>query len=79
MKRRIVLFGVPVVLAWLSGCEAFHHGLRKEPKEPAMEMTDDSKSSDEESIAPKGMHKSTRLPGAMSDEGAEVESHLGIH
>ena len=35
-------------------------------------------SSDESSSGPKGFLKATRLPGAMSSEGAEIERSLGV-
>jgi hypothetical protein len=79
MKRRIIALGLFLTFGLLSGCEWLHHGLRNKSNEPPLETSDESKSSDDESVAPKGIHRSTRLPGALSSEGAEIEKHLGVY
>jgi len=81
MKRRILKFGLALVCACpaLAGCEWIHHGLRTKADSTAGETGDSTKVEDVKSEAPKGFFKSTRLRGAMSDEGREIESSLGIH
>jgi hypothetical protein len=78
MKRRSVWLGASLVCASLTGCEPLHHGLRSKPSEPALDSADD-KPGEVESAPPKGFFKSSRLPGAWSEEAREVESHLGVH
>jgi hypothetical protein len=76
-------FGLSLALAGacsaLAGCEELRHGLRS--KSAASSAQDEVKPSGVEAIksdSPKGFFKSTRLPGAMSDEGREIEKSLGI-
>jgi hypothetical protein len=75
MKRRVLRLGLLVlsVLSILPGCESLDQYRR--PRSP-----DDVKSDAEESSASdsKGFFKSSRLPGAMSSEGREIEQSLGI-
>jgi hypothetical protein len=80
MKRRTVCLAVTFVCASLVGCEWLQYELRPKSHEKPYELYDDeSHTEKDESIAPKGFHKATRLPGALSDEAREIESHLGIH
>ncbi len=76
-----------VTLSCLSimGCEAGH---RQSVRSKALDdptswsgspIRDRSESNnDEGQSSPKGFLKSTRLPGAMSSEGSEIEQSLGV-
>jgi hypothetical protein len=78
MKRRFVGVSLFLVSGLLTGCEMLHHGLRGKSEEPPLESYEGSDKKDEESVVPEGVHRSKRLRGALSDEGAEIERHLGI-
>lgn len=78
MKRRIVGVSLFLLAGLLSGCEWLHHGLRHKSEEPPLETLDTSEKKDDESVVPEGVHRSRRLRGALSDEGAEIERHLGV-
>ena len=67
------------------GCEAGHRqSVRsKDSKDPTSwsgsPISDRSDSdNDEGQSGPKGFLKSTRLPGALSSEGSEIERSLGV-
>ena len=81
MKRRIFWLGLSLLCASTLGCKLLGEQPQSKSDElserRASEKSDDTDQS--ESVAPKGFFKSTRLPGALSDEGREVENHLGIH
>ena len=82
-----VKMGLLVSIASLAGCQSEHGLLRKaklaqetESKESPTEVeSDSSKILDVRSDKPKPFFKSSRLSGAMSDEGREIERDLGIH
>ena len=80
MKRR--LLELPLALACalpaLAGCEALNRNLRPDPDVTADLKDEPAEHPEVKSEAPKGFFKSTRLSGAMSDEGREVEKSLGI-
>ena len=79
MKRRIL--GIALALAAacsaLTGCELFRHDVRSKSDGGAPD-DETSRIGEVRSEAPKGFFKSSRLPGAMSDEGREIERDLGI-
>ena len=83
MIRR--LLGLAPILACaaavLPGCETFQHGLRPRSQSDATEaMATDTKADEPgEPGATKGFFKSSRLSGAMSSEGRDIERSLGIH
>jgi hypothetical protein len=74
MKHALLWLGVAALctLGALPGCE--HLGNTRDSKA-------DSASDEEEatSHSTKGFFKPTRLPGAMSSEGAEIERSLGVY
>lgn len=89
MKRRVFgLVGLALSLSgvapFLAGCEELHHGLkarsddqaRVEPGEDEEEPKD--KVLDVQSER-KPFFKSTRLSGALSDEGRDIERSLGVN
>jgi hypothetical protein len=81
MKIRTIGLSLALFVASsiLAGCENFHHGLHSK----ANEAKDDSKDSNSvigvEPGSTQPFFKPSRLPGAMSDEGREIEKNLGIH
>jgi hypothetical protein len=79
---RIRTFGLGLALAAacsaLAGCEELRHGLRSKSVASSEDAANGSGVQDVKPDAPKGFFKSTRLPGAMSDEGREIEKSLGI-
>jgi hypothetical protein len=77
MKRRIMGLGLALISAcsFLAGCESLGHGAKSKASE-------DSIADKVDSVKPepsKGFFKPSRLSGAMSSEGREVERDLGIH
>jgi hypothetical protein len=73
VKRRVFRLG-PILLsalAFLPGCEL----LERYRHPPAQ---DEAKPDAEEPSETKGFFKSSRIPGAMSSEGREIEQSLGI-
>jgi hypothetical protein len=84
MKRR--LFGLSLSLLGLipslSGCTEMHHWLRPRSDDqararPGEEEDDKDKVLDVKSEK-KPFFRPSRLPGAMSSEGADIERSLGI-
>jgi hypothetical protein len=73
MKRRVLQLGLIVLsaLSVLPGCESLEHFRRTRSQ-------DDVKADAEEKSESKGFFRSTRVPGAMSSEGREIEQSLGI-
>ena len=79
--------GLLVSITFGAGCQSEHGMLRKakvaqetESKESPTEVeSESSKILDVSSDKPKPFFKSSRLSGAMSDEGREIERDLGIH
>jgi hypothetical protein len=77
MKGRILprVLAIVCAAALLPGCEMLRHNLRPRSDDDTARV-DDAKS--EESIEAKGFFKSSRLSGAMSSEGREIEQSLGV-
>jgi hypothetical protein len=75
VKRRVLRLGLIVlsVLSLLPGCEMLDHYRRPPSPEDAKSDSDDPGVS-----GTKGFFKSSRVPGALSSEGREVEQSLGI-
>jgi hypothetical protein len=73
VKRRGLRLGLIVlsILSFLPGCESLEHYRRPRSQE-------DVKPDDDEPSETKGFFKSSRIPGALSSEGREVEQSLGI-
>ena len=74
-----------VCLLMMSGCGANHKQTvrAKAPDDPTAwsgsPLTDRSESAgDRDAGGGKGFLKSSRLPGSMSSEGAEIEQSLGV-
>lgn len=80
MTRRILGPGLALVCACsvFMGCESLRHETRSKADDTGLEA-EDAKVGEVKSEAPKGFFKSSRLPGAMSDEGRDIERNLGIH
>jgi hypothetical protein len=86
MKRRILGLGLVVVCAGatLAGCETLHPlGLRTRDDPSAARIVAPSEPQGFEAETPESdqelfRRKPSRLRGALSSEGAEVEQHLGI-
>ena len=80
MKRRILELSLALACASpaLAGCETLRHGLRPDPDTTANIEDQPAEHPEVKSEPPKGFFKSTRLSGAMSDEGRDIEKSLGI-
>jgi hypothetical protein len=86
MKQRFLRLGLLLACAVsvLSGCEWIDHNVRPrasddEPRPPEVATDPEvSKSFFSEPEAPKSFFKSSRLSGAMSSEGRDIERSLGI-
>jgi hypothetical protein len=85
MIRRIFRLGLILVCggAVLPGCETLKHETRPNSDSDvphAAESTSESKESGDssESTPTKGFFKSSRLSGAMSSEGRDIERSLGV-
>ena len=67
----------------LAGCDSLHHGVRQkdkdEPAADAKKEPDGSQVYDVQAKTKEPFFKPTRLPGAMSDEGRDIERDFGIH
>jgi outer membrane murein-binding lipoprotein Lpp len=67
----------------LAGCDSLHHGVRQKDKDEsaaeAKKEPDGSEVYDVQSKTKQPFFKPSRLPGAMSDEGRDIENDLGIH
>lgn len=75
MRRTHWLAGLALMAVGASGCETWNRqGLRPKPL-PTVEAPDDEPAGP---AGPKGFFKPTRLSGAMSEEGAEIERSLGV-
>jgi hypothetical protein len=83
MIRRILRLGLILVCGGsaLPGCETLQHTLRPRPERDEPPATESTAGAAEpaESPAPKGFFKSSRLSGAWSNEGREIERDLGVH
>ena len=80
MKRRILELSLALACACpaLAGCESLRHGLRRDPDIVANAVDEPAKHPEVKSEPPKGFFPNTRLSGAMSDEGRDIEKSLGI-
>jgi hypothetical protein len=80
MKRRILELSLALACAFpaLAGCESLRHRLRPDPDVTANIEDEPAEHPEIKSEAPKGFFPNTRLSGAMSDEGRDVEKSLGI-
>ena len=84
MKRRFVrlvlVLGLGCSGMMVSGCETWNGFTRRgSTTEPTPVAVDDGDGAEAKGPSgPKGFFKSTRLPGAMSSEGAEIERSLGV-
>lgn len=84
MNRRILRLGLVVGCAGaiLTGCETPHPlGLRMRDDSQAARLVAPSESQEfgtDVEAGSRGFFKPSRLRGALSSEGAEVEHHLGI-
>ena len=83
MIRRILRLGPILVCAGMAlpGCETLQHNLRPRSEDDAPRAAEAKSDEDESGDPPvsKGFFKSSRLSGAMSSEGREIEQSLGIH
>jgi len=84
MKLRILCLGLMAgcTLGSLSGCETTHPFSRKQNSDTTSVKSpvpvEDG--NEEHAVAgPKGFFKPTRLSGALSSEGADIEHDLGVH
>ena len=81
MKRRILELSLALACACpaLAGCESLRHGSSpRSGRHGERGRTSPAEHPEVKSEAPKGFFKSTRLSGAMSDEGRDIEKSLGI-
>jgi hypothetical protein len=82
MRKTILWLALGCAGLSLVGCESFPK--RKETPATTRSTTapipteGQAESDSAASAGPKGFFKSTRLPGAMSSEGAEIEHSLGV-
>ncbi len=83
MTRRNLALRVALLLGCTTfqGCDLFHNQIRSKTSdaEPEEEESTSSKAAPVESQPTKGFFGATRLPGAMSSEGRDIERNLGIH
>ena len=80
MKRRILELSLALACAFpaLVGCEGLGRNLRPDPDATADATDEPAEHPEIKSEAPKGFFPNTRLSGAMSDEGRDIEKSLGI-
>lgn len=80
MKRPIPELCLALVCALpaLAGCEGLHRNLRPDSDADVIAKESPAEHPEIKSEPPKGFFKSTRLSGAMSDEGRDIEKSLGI-
>jgi hypothetical protein len=86
MNRRIFGFGVSMLslLPFLSGCTEMRPWLRPRSDDPSrIRPTEDENENGKDKVLDvqsdsKPFFKSSRLSGAMSSEGREIERSLGI-
>jgi hypothetical protein len=77
MERRWIAVGLSLTLG-LSGCQSMGQALRHSSTEKAASQSDDDDVERVKSEAPKGFFKNSRLSGAMSSEGRDIERSLGV-
>jgi hypothetical protein len=77
MKRRIIGLGMALISAcsFLTGCSSLGHGAKSKPSEDSIADKVDSVKQDP---AASGFFKNSRLSGAMSSEGRDIERDLGV-
>jgi hypothetical protein len=80
MKCRILELSLVLACACpaFAGCESLRHGLRRDSDATANAVDKPAEHPEVKSEPPKDFFKSTRLSGAMSDEGRDIEKSLGI-
>jgi hypothetical protein len=82
MIRRIFRLGLILVCggAVLPGCETLKHETRPNSDSDVVRAVESKPDSGEssESAPTKGFFKSSRLSGAMSSEGRDIERSLGV-
>lgn len=74
INRRAVIVSLSWLVAALCGCQAMQQGKHSKSDDD----DDDRAVEGVHSTPPKGFFRGTRLPGAMSSEGSEIERDLGI-
>lgn len=78
MKHRIIGLALLCACPALQGCETLHHELRWKAKDTEPADDGDSKEGAVNSEPSKGFFHNTRLSGALSDEGRDIERNLGV-
>ena len=80
MKRRTLELSLALACACpaLAGCESLRHSLRPDSDATANAVDEPAEHPELKSEPPKGFFPNTRLSGAMSDEGRDIEKSLGI-
>lgn len=84
MKRPFLRLALLVLLACavpvLSGCEWIDHNVRPRASDDEPRLSDEPASPEaaSDTEVAKGFFKSSRLSGAMSSEGRDIERSLGI-
>jgi hypothetical protein len=81
MKRRLLGLGLTLLSACvcLAGCETLRQATRSKADGPDQGERVADKVEGVKSEPSKGFFQSSRLSGAMSNEGREIERDLGIH
>jgi hypothetical protein len=85
MKRAWLGSGVALafLLSAVTGCETFNHTFHQKSADGS--KTSDDGDSEKDSVqgvqseAPKSFFKNSRLSGALSDEGRDIERSLGVN
>jgi hypothetical protein len=77
MKRRWIAVGLSLTLG-LSGCQSMNQAMKHSSADRADSRSDDDDVERVKSEAPKGFFKNSRLSGAMSSEGRDIERSLGV-
>ncbi|WP_422927096.1 hypothetical protein [Singulisphaera sp. PoT] len=81
MTRRILGLAAVLLLAGIvfTGCDLLNNEVRSSsPATPYEDDDRESKAGAVESKPAKGFFKASRLPGALSNEGRDIERSLGI-
>jgi hypothetical protein len=75
--KRAALSLWAVLVGWAIGLPGCEHTRNVRPASADLD-TEPEEGASHESAPTKGFFKPTRLPGALSDEGAEIERSLGV-
>lgn len=80
MKRRTLWLGLVAGCTVLAqtGCETLRSGRRDRSVEVPVAVDDAEGESSSAPSGPKGFFSNSRLPGALSSEGADIERSLGV-